>query len=134
LENGVKLCLLILIISQNLAFDLYIWRKYKMYALIKASGTQYKVAPGDVLELNRMQGEPGEIITLEDNVLLYQDEAGTQVGVPTIAGSAVELEILEHFRGEKLIVFKIKRRKRYRRKNGHRQDLTRVSVKEIKIG
>ena len=105
-----------------------------MYALIKASGTQYKVAPGDVLELNRMQGEPGEIVTLEDNVLLYQDEAGTQVGVPTIAGSAVELEILEHFRGEKVIVFKMKRRKRYRRKNGHRQDLTRVSVKEIKVG
>ena len=105
-----------------------------MYAVIETSGTQFKVAPGDVLEVNRMAGEPGDVVTLEEKVLMVSNENGLQVGAPTVAGATVELEINEHFRGEKLVVFKMKRRKRYRRKKGHRQDLTRVTVKGINLG
>lgn len=104
-----------------------------MYAVVKASGRQLKVTPGAILEVNRMQGAPGDKIVLEDSVLMVNDDSGLKIGTPIIAGASVELEILEHFRGKKVIVFKMKRRKRYRRKNGHRQELTRVSVSDIKL-
>ena len=105
-----------------------------MYAIISASGKQYKVEPGTVFETDRMQGEPGETVVLEDKVLMLNNDGDVTVGDPVVAGAKVELEINEHLRGKKVIVFKMKRRKRYRRKQGHRQELTRVTVKDITIG
>ena len=104
-----------------------------MYAIISANGRQYRVKPGMVFETNRLVGEPGDKITLDKNVLMLQTDDDLKIGTPLVEGAAVELEILEHFRGKKLIVFKMKRRKRSRVKKGHRQELTRVAVKEIKV-
>ncbi len=101
-----------------------------MYAIVQASGKQYKLTPGDTFDMNRLQGEPGDTVTLEE-VLMVNDNGDLQMGTPTVDGAKVDLEIVEHLRGKKLIVFKMKRRKRYRRKKGHRQDLTRVTVKDI---
>lgn len=104
-----------------------------MYAIINAGGTQFKVEPGMEFEMNRTAGEPGDTLTLDEDVLMVKTDTETRVGTPAVSGAAVDLEIVEHFRGKKIIVFKMKRRKRYRRKQGHRQELTRVKVKDIRL-
>ena len=104
-----------------------------MYAVIKLSGKQYKIEPGMVFETDRLEGDLGDSIVLDDAVLLVSDGDDIKVGTPAVAGAKVELEVVEHLRGEKLVVFKMKRRKRYRVKQGHRQELTRVSVKDITV-
>jgi large subunit ribosomal protein L21 len=86
-----------------------------------------------VLELDRFAGEPGQTVVLDDAVLLVSQEGSVTVGRPTVPGAKVSLEIGDHLRGEKIVVFKMKRRKRYRRKHGHRQELTRVTVKDIAL-
>ena len=101
-----------------------------MYAIIKASGKQYKVEPGQEFEIDHIEGEAGKAIDFNE-VLLISNDNDTVFGAPTIAGAVVKAEIKEQFRGPKLIVFKMKRRKRSRCKNGHRQDMTRLTVKEI---
>ena len=104
-----------------------------MYAIIKTCGRQFKVEPGTMLKLDRLPGEPGETMVLEDAVLLLKDENNVTVGTPTVPGAKVTLELNEHLRGKKIVVFKMKRRKRYRRKQGHRQELTRVTVRDIVV-
>lgn len=104
-----------------------------MYAIVSLQGSQFRVSPGMTFEVNRMAAEPGQTVTLEDSVLLAKNDEGLAVGDPVVKGANVELEVLEHFRGTKITVFKMKRRKRYRRKNGHRQELTRVKVKDIRL-
>lgn len=104
-----------------------------MYAIIKTSGKQYKVEVGTVFDLDRQKGEEGSTIVLDNNVLMIGDGDKVTVGTPVVEGAVVTLEIKEHLRGPKLIVFKMKRRKRYRLKKGHRQELTKVEVKEIKF-
>ena len=104
-----------------------------MYAIIKTSGKQYKVEVGTVLELDRMAAEVGSTIELNENVLMIGDGDKVTIGQPLVAGASVTLEVKEHMRGPKLIVFKMKRRKRYRVKKGHRQELTKVEVKDIKF-
>ena len=104
-----------------------------MYAIIKTSGKQYKVETGTTLELDRIAAEAGETITLQDSVLLLSDDSKITVGTPTVAGAVVSLQVKEHLRGPKLIVFKMKRRKRYRNKKGHRQEVTKVVVTDIKL-
>ena len=104
-----------------------------MYALIKTSGKQYKVEVGTVLELDRIAAEVGSTIELNENVLMVGDGDKVTIGTPVVAGASVTLEVKEHLRGPKLIVFKMKRRKRYRVKKGHRQELTKVEVKDIKF-
>ncbi len=104
-----------------------------MYAIIKTSGKQFKVEAGAVLEVNRVTPAPGETIVLTDSVLMVQDGENTTVGQPTVPGATVTLEVKEHYRGQKLVVFKMKRRKRYRLKKGHRQELSKVVVKEINL-
>lgn len=101
-----------------------------MYAIIKTSGKQYKVEPGQEFEIDHIEGEAGKAVDFTE-VLLISKENDTVFGAPTIAGAVVKAEIKEQFRGPKLIVFKMKRRKRSRCKNGHRQDMTRLTVKEI---
>ncbi len=105
-----------------------------MYAIIQAGGKQLRVEPGTVLDIERLDAAPGSVVTLQDQVLLVRDDAGVKIGKPALAGAKVELEVVKHLRGAKILVFKMKRRKRYRRTHGHRQELTRVKVKEISVG
>lgn len=101
-----------------------------MFAVIKAQGKQFKVAKGDTLTVDRLAGEAGNKIALGD-VLMLIDGATTKVGKPTVSGAKVEAEIVEHSRGDKIKVFKKRRRKSYHRTRGHRQDLTTVKITAI---
>ncbi len=103
-----------------------------MYAVLSLSGHQYRVTPGATLVIDRVEAAPGETLTLADRVLLLDAGDGIEVGTPVLEGAEVDLEVIEHFRGPKIIVFKMKRRKRYRRKKGFRAELSRVRVKQIR--
>ena len=101
-----------------------------MYAVIETGGKQYRVAPGDKLEIERLGTEVGEAVTF-DRVLLLNQDGRTSVGAPTVTGAKVVADVVEHKRGDKQIVWKMKRRKGYHKKQGHRQELTVIQVKEI---
>ena len=101
-----------------------------MFAVIKTGGKQYKVAPGDTLFVEKLPGEAGEIVAL-DQVLMLGDDKGTTVGTPLVEGATVAAEVLRQDRHAKIIVFKKKRRKNYRRTHGHRQETTVLKVTEI---
>ena len=101
-----------------------------MYAVIKTGGKQYRVAEGDVLAVERLDGEQGSTITFDD-VLAIGSGDGLKLGKPTVEGAKVEAEVLAQGRAKKVIVFKFKRRKGYKRTKGHRQYFTRLRVKSI---
>ncbi|HBK92971.1 MAG TPA: 50S ribosomal protein L21 [Parvularcula sp.] len=101
-----------------------------MYAVVKTGGKQYRVAAGDTVEIERLPGAAGDIVTL-DEVLMLGDGANVTIGAPRVAGASVAAEILEQARGPKIIVFKKRRRQNSRRKKGHRQDLTILRISEI---
>ncbi len=103
-----------------------------MYAIIRTGGHQYRVAPGDTIEVERLEAEPGSQVELGE-VLMVSNDEGTQVGTPLVEGAKVIATVLRQGRGKKLIVFKFKPKKRYRRKTGHRQNLTMLSIKEINV-
>jgi large subunit ribosomal protein L21 len=100
-----------------------------MFAVIRTGGKQYRVAPNDIIKIEKIAGEPGDIIELGEVLLLGGDSPKT--GSPTISGALVAAEVLEQTRAEKITVFKKKRRKNYRRKKGHRQALTMLRITEI---
>ncbi len=104
-----------------------------MYAVIKTGGKQYRVTPDDVLEIERLPGEPGDMIEFSQ-VLLVAGDGNIEVGTPVIAGAMVAAELVEQTRGDKIKVFKKKRRKHYRRTLGHRQDLSQIRILEILTG
>lgn len=101
-----------------------------MFAVIRTGGKQYKVASGDVIRVEKIEAEAGASVELDD-VLVVFNEGKTEIGSPTVAGASVTAEVVAQDRGPKLIVFKKKRRQNYRRKNGHRQDLTVLRVTGI---
>ena len=101
-----------------------------MFAVIRTGGKQYRVAPNDIIEIEKIAGEPGDIVELAD-VILLGGEGGPKTGSPTIAGASVAAEVVEQKRADKIIVFKKKRRQGYRRTAGHRQMLTSVRITEI---
>ncbi len=101
-----------------------------MFAVVKTGAKQYKVAAGDVIKVEKLDGEAGSKVTL-DHVLMTGDDKGVTVGTPTVSGTVVTAEILEQGRAAKIIIFKKKRRQNYRRKNGHRQSLTVLRILEI---
>ena len=101
-----------------------------MYAIVNIAGVQTKVSPDEVLEIPLYSGEPGAKVKF-DQVLLVGDGAKISVGQPTVKGASVSVEILEHVRGEKLKIFKFKRRREYRRRRGYRSELTRIRVTGI---
>ena len=101
-----------------------------MFAVIKTGGKQYKVAKDDIITVERLTADAGDAIELAD-VLMVGGENGLTVGAPTVSGASVKAEVLEQSRGKKIIVFKKKRRQNYRRKKGHRQDLTVLKVTDI---
>lgn len=103
-----------------------------MYAVLTTGGKQYRVAPGDTLEVEKLTVGAGEPVTF-DQVLLVNNDGTIRVGTPTVPGARVVADVLEETRGDKVFAFKLKRRKGYRKKIGHRQSLTVVKVKEINL-
>ena len=101
-----------------------------MYAVIRSGGKQYRVAPGQTIRLETVAGEVGAKVELGD-VLLVENEGNVQVGSPLIANAKVQATVLEHDRAKKILVFKKKRKKQYRRTQGHRQDYTAVRIDSI---
>lgn len=97
-----------------------------MYAVIKTGGKQYKVASGDVIKVEKLAGDEGSEIVFNEVLAL-----GDNVGKPFVAGASVKATILKQAKADKVIVFKKKRRQNYRRKNGHRQNITIVKIAEI---
>nr|WP_297919467.1 50S ribosomal protein L21 [uncultured Allomuricauda sp.] len=101
-----------------------------MYAIVEMAGQQFKVAKDQKVYVHRLQAEEGKKVTF-DKVLLLDDNGNVTVGAPVIDGAAVEAKVVKHLKGDKVIVFKKKRRKGYRKKNGHRQYLTEIVVESI---
>ncbi len=104
-----------------------------MYAVVKTGGKQYRVSKDDILKVERLAGEAGDVVTLDD-VLMVGNGKDVTVGEPQVAGAAVAAEILEQGRAAKITIFKKRRRQNYRRKAGHRQLLTVLKVTEILTG
>ncbi|MEL7588385.1 MAG: 50S ribosomal protein L21 [Prolixibacteraceae bacterium] len=101
-----------------------------MYAIVEIAGQQFRVEKDKKLYVHRLQAEEGGSIEFE-KVLLLDNEGTVQIGTPAVEGAKVTAKVLEHLKGEKVIVFKKKRRKGYRKKNGHRQYLTQIQIEEI---
>jgi large subunit ribosomal protein L21 len=101
-----------------------------MFAVLKTGGKQYKVAKNDIIEIERLPGEAGETIVF-DQILMVGDGTSATAGAPLIAGASVAGTLLEQAKGDKVIVFKKRRRHNYRRKRGHRQGLSVVRIDEI---
>ena len=102
-----------------------------MYAIIESCGKQYKVAEGDVVFFEKLDTEEGKKVTFS-NVVLVSDGEKVQVGSPYVKGVKVEGKVVSHGKGKKIIVFKMKAKKNYRRKQGHRQPYTKVEITSIK--
>ena len=100
-----------------------------MFAVIKTGGKQYRVAAGDKLKIEKIEGEPGKIVQISDVLLVGGDSV--TLGLPTISGASVAAQVLEQSRGPKVIAFKKRRRKNSRRKRGHRQEYTVLGITEI---
>jgi len=100
-----------------------------MFAVIKTGGKQYRVSAGDKLRIEKIKGEPGEIVQLGDVLVVGGDSV--TLGAPTVAGASVAAEVLDQGRGPKVIAFKKRRRKNSRRKRGHRQDFVLIRISEI---
>ena len=102
-----------------------------MYAIVRAGGRQFRVEPGQVVRFDRLSGDVGGQVTLGE-VLLVSGDEGTLVGAPLLAGAAVLGTVVEQGRGDKIRVFKYKKRKHYRRTRGHRQGFTAVRIDTLK--
>ena len=102
-----------------------------MYAIIESCGKQYKVAEGDVVFFEKLDAEEGKKVTF-DKVILVSEDGKVQVGNPYVKGVKVEGKVVSHGKGKKIIVFKMKAKKNYRRKQGHRQPYTKVEITSIK--
>ncbi len=101
-----------------------------MYAVMNTGGKQYKVAPGDIVRVETLEGQKGDMVEIKD-VYMIVDGDTISVGKPMLASAKITAEVVEQGRGEKLLIFKHRRRKGYRRTNGHRQNYTAIKVKEI---
>jgi large subunit ribosomal protein L21 len=102
-----------------------------MYAIVDIAGQQFKVEKDQKVYVHRLDAEKGKTVSF-DKVLLIDDNGKVNIGAPAISGAQVSATVLEHLQGDKVIVFKKKRRKGYRKKNGHRQALTEIQISEIK--
>ena len=101
-----------------------------MYAVIKTGGKQYKVAKNDVIMVEKLEAEPGSSVSLE--VLMLGDGANVTIGQPLVVGASVAAEVVDQVKADKVIIFKKNRRHNYRRKRGHRQQLTALKIIDIK--
>lgn len=103
------------------------------YAIVEIGGTQHRVSPGDQLRVQRIEAEPGGTVTL-DRVLLLQMEGDLKLGTPYVTGATITATVLSEAKGRKILVFKKKRRKQYRRTKGHRQIFTSLKIDQISPG
>ena len=101
-----------------------------MYAIIQTGGKQYKVSPGDEIKVEKIDAEPGSLITL-DKVLAVSTDEGLEIGKPYLENKKVKVRVMRHGKEKKIIVFKFKRRKNYKRKKGHRQLYSIIKIEEI---
>ena len=102
------------------------------YAIFKTGGKQYRVASGAKLKIEQLAADIGSEIVI-DQVLMVADGDNISLGTPLVSGASVKAKIVSHGRGDKVHIFKMRRRKHYRRRNGHRQDLTSVTIREIRV-
>ncbi|MCC8400075.1 MAG: 50S ribosomal protein L21 [Rickettsia endosymbiont of Culicoides impunctatus] len=102
-----------------------------MFAIVKAGGKQYKVGKNSVIKIEKIDGERGAKIQLDQVLMIGEDFKPSFIGTPMVQGALVTAEIINQFRDNKVIVFKKKRRQNYRRKNGHRQELTELKILDI---
>ena len=102
-----------------------------MYAIVSTGGKQYKVAQGDVINVEKLNAQPGDKVELD--VLMLNDGATSTVDPSALEGKKVTAEVLDQFKDKKVIIFKFKKRKRYRRTKGHRQNLTKLKIVELPI-
>ncbi len=103
-----------------------------MYVVVDIAGQQFKVEQGQEVFVNRLEGEEGEKVKFE-KVLLVDDNGAVKVGTPLVDGAAIDAQIVSHLRGDKVVVFKKKRRKGYQKSNGFRQDLSKVLIEKITV-
>ncbi len=103
-----------------------------MYAILETGGKQYKVQPGDVIEVERIDGEVGARVELGRVLMVAGDDGAPKIGSPLLDGTTVMAEVVEQTKGPKIIVFKYKNKVRYRRKTGHRQQLTRLRIGDVR--
>ena len=104
-----------------------------MYAIIESCGKQYKVAEGEVIFFEKLDAEEGKGVTF-DKVIMLSEEGKVQIGKPYVKGATVTGKVVSHGKAKKIIVFKMKAKKNYRRKQGHRQPYTKVEITTIKKG
>ena len=104
-----------------------------MYAVFQTGGKQFRAEPGTRLRIPTLTAEPGDTVTFDEVLLAGDGDESVKVVTPTVDGASVKAEVLRHGRGRKVIVFKRKRRKGYRRKQGHRQDFTEIRVDEVAL-
>lgn len=102
-----------------------------MYAIVDITGQQFKVSEGQHIFVHRLEAEEGSNVSF-DKVLMIDDNDKVSVGTPTVDGASIEAKVLEHLKGDKVIVFKKKRRKGYQKSNGHRQYLSKILIESIK--
>lgn len=102
-----------------------------MFAVIKTGGKQYTVNPGDVIDIELIAGEPGDTVEFSEVLMVSNDKGKVDLGTPTVEKAVVKAKILQEKKGKKITVFKFRRRKDYRNKNGHRQRYTTVEITDI---
>ncbi len=103
-----------------------------MFAVIKTGGKQYKVEPNRIIKIEKIDGEPGTEVEFNEVLMIGEFSKPSVIGTPTVSGAAVKAKILDQYKDEKVLIFKKKRRQNYRRKKGHRQEVTSVQIIDIK--
>jgi|TARA_B110000263_G_scaffold198065_1_gene176799 large subunit ribosomal protein L21 len=104
-----------------------------MYAIIRTGGRQYRVEEGDVLDVERITGNPGDVLKFDDVLLIGGEEGDTRVGTPTVEGAIVSAELVEQTRANKVLFFHFKNKTRQAKKRGHHQLMTRLQINQIKV-
>ncbi len=102
-----------------------------MYAVVRTGGKQYRVAPGHIVEVEKLEGNVGDSIALDDVLMIVDDAGDVQIGQPQIEGATVAAKITGQYRGEKIMVFRYRPKKRIRVRRGHRQYVTRLQIETI---
>ena len=104
-----------------------------MYAVVKTGGKEYRISQGDLIRVEKMEGKVGDLVTMKD-ILMVSHEGQVQVGNPLLANAVITGEIVQQVKGKKVLIYKMKRRKNYRRTKGHRQTYTYIRVNDISLG
>lgn len=105
-----------------------------MFAVVDIAGFQEKVSEGDILEVPLLDKEPGKSVTFDKVFLIAKSEDDVSIGMPYVSGASIEAKVIEHGKGDKIRIFKMRRRKRYRRNGSHRQEFTAIEVTKISAG